>query len=119
VVRFLLGGEQIAEQALRVPGDHRIEAIYPEGPRFPTDRVLLNALAYKCLSGNPLEVRDGYQGLRVAADNERSDFSDWTAFCLSALRKKTYSGHRKPMCYDIDSVNLKMADPGRRRWVAP
>jgi hypothetical protein len=36
-----------AIEALRVPGDHRVEAVYPECPRFPSDRASLKVLTYE------------------------------------------------------------------------
>jgi len=36
-----------AIEALRVPGDHRVEAVYPKGPRFPSDRASLKVLSYE------------------------------------------------------------------------
>ena len=36
-----------AIEALRVPGDHRVEAVYPKGPRFPSDRASLKVLTYE------------------------------------------------------------------------
>jgi hypothetical protein len=33
--------------ALRISGDHRVEAVYTEGPRFPNHRASLKALAYR------------------------------------------------------------------------
>jgi hypothetical protein len=36
-----------AIEALHVPGEHRGEAVYTEGPRFPSDRASLKVLAYE------------------------------------------------------------------------
>ena len=36
-----------AIEALRVPGDHRVEAVYPKRPRFRSDHASLKVLSYE------------------------------------------------------------------------